>query len=195
MFALTERGGHKAAINTAASSALGRMFIRYFKEKGVKTINVVRNDKYIEELKKEGADYVLNSEWPDFEAKLKDVATKEQATISFDAVNTLAPKIIRNQPPNSTCYVYGMLGGGELDFSKVEHLEDGKKIAVLMYLDYIQECKDKGELDKYYNEIHSRLKTTFKTHIRKVFPFEEIFEALDYYNKDPSQGKVLLKPN
>ena len=64
------KDGHKAAIHTAGSSALGRMLIRYFKHKGIKLINIVRKDEYIEELKAEGADYVLNSTAPDFEAKL-----------------------------------------------------------------------------------------------------------------------------
>ena len=71
---LVKKRGHKAAIHTAGSSALGRMFIRYFKEIGVKTINIVRRDGVIEELKNEGADYVLNSKAADFEEKLRDCA-------------------------------------------------------------------------------------------------------------------------
>ncbi len=67
---LAAEGGHKAAIHTAGSSALGRMFIRFCKEKGIKTINIVRRDDYIQELKDEGADYVLNSTAPDFEVLL-----------------------------------------------------------------------------------------------------------------------------
>jgi len=71
MVALTLRGNHKAVVSTAASSALGKMLIRALKERDIKSINTVRNDKYIEELKQEGAGYVLNSESADFEAKLK----------------------------------------------------------------------------------------------------------------------------
>ncbi len=54
--------GHKAAIHTVGSSAVGRMLIRYFKHLGIKLINIVRKDQYVVELKAEGADYVLNSD-------------------------------------------------------------------------------------------------------------------------------------
>jgi len=193
MLALTERSGNKAAINTAASSALGRMFIRYFKEKGFKTINIVRNDKYIEELKKEGDDYVLNSEWPDFETKLKEIINKEQTTISFDATNALYKKFLKNSPPNSLCYIYGILEGGTFEDLTTTKIENGK--TGLLYKNYLDEFKEKGELDKFYNEIHSRLTTTFKTSIQKVFLLEEIFQAIDFYEKNSSKGKVLIKPN
>ena len=197
MVSLAVRGGHKAAISTAASSVLGRMFIRYCKEKGVKTINTVRQDKYIEELKKEGADYVLNSEAPDFEAKLKELAEKEGATISFDAINGDFPeKLIRNQPANSTCYVYGFLNGGSLaDLANARERGDGKTIRGLGYTTYIEEFKQRGELDKFYQEIHPRLKTIFKTEFEKEYSFDNILEALKDYKENGSRGKIMLKMN
>ena len=112
MGAKIEQGGHKAAIHTAGSSALGKMLIKYLKPKGIKLINIVRRDEYIEELKKEGADFVLNSQAPDFEEKLKELANKEQATIAFDAIaGDLTGKIVSALPSESQVYVYGLLSG------------------------------------------------------------------------------------
>ena len=50
----------KAVVHTAAASALGRMMVRYFKDNGVKVINVVRRPEQIEILKKEGAEFILD---------------------------------------------------------------------------------------------------------------------------------------
>jgi len=197
MVSLAVRGGHKAAINTAASSALGRMFIRYCKEKGVKTINTVRQDRYIEELKALGADYVLNSEAADFEAQLKEIANKEGATISFDAINGDIPeKLLRNQPAGSTCYIYGFLNGGTImDLMNVKEIGDGKTIRGLGYSTYIDEFKQRGEVDKFYEEIHSRLKTIFKTEFEKEYTFDNILEALKDYKANGSRGKIMIKIN
>lgn len=55
--------GATAVVQTGASSQLGRMIIKYFRENGVQLVNVVRREDQVEMLKKEyGAEYVLNSE-------------------------------------------------------------------------------------------------------------------------------------
>ena len=196
MVSLAVKYNHKAVVSTAASSALGKMLIRALKAKGIKSINTVRNDNYIEELKKEGADYVLNSESPDFEAQLKELAEKENATIAFDAINGDFPdKLIHNLPPHSIVHVYGALGGAKYDLNGIKHLENHKTIRGLIYTDYLEEFKQKDELDKYYEEIHAPLKTIYKSEVQKIYPFEEILEAFEYYEQNSSKGKVLIKAN
>ncbi len=197
MVALTLRGSHKAVVSTAASSALGKMLIRALKEKGIKSINTVRNDKYIEELKKEGADYVLNTESADFEARLKELAEKENATIAFDAINGdfTDEKLLKNLPSNSTVHVYGMLNGKKFILTDTKEFEDGKSIRGLHYARYLEEFQKKGELDKYYEEIHAPLKTIYKSEIHKIYPIDDILEAMEYYEKNSSKGKVLIKAN
>ncbi len=194
--ALAVREGCKAVINTAASSALGKMLIRDLKEKGIKSINTVRDDKYIEELKKEGADYVLNSEAADFEAQLKEIAEKEGVTVAFDAINgDFTDKLIRNLPANSTVYVYGLLGGSKYGLFEEKQLEDGKSVKGLISYSYVMEWKERGELDKLYDELQSKLKTVYKSDIHKVCSLDEVLEAMEYYEKNSSKGKILIKPN
>jgi len=167
------------------------------KEKSIKSINIVRQDKYIDELKALGADYVLNSEAEDFEVQLKEIASKEQATIGFDAINgDFADKVLKNMPANSTVHVYGSLGGN-LKYRLIdeEKFDDGKCISGLFYLTYIGEFKQRGEMEKYWEEIHAPLKSLYKTEVHKVFPVDEAIEAMEYYQKNSSKGKVLIKYN
>ena len=196
MAVLAQRGGHKAAIHTVGSSALGRMLIRYFKEKGIKLINIVRKDEFIEELKAEGADYVLNSTAPDFESQLKEIAEKEQATIAFDAIaGDFTNKVITAQPAGSICYIYGGLSGRDVKNLSIMELFKGKRITAFSLTMHIEELAKSGKILEFFNEIHTRLDTTFKSNVHKVFKLDEVVEALAYYEKNSSKGKILLQPN
>jgi len=196
MGALAQQGGHKAAIHTVGSSALGRMLIRYFKEKGIKTINIVRRDDYTQELKDEGADYVLNSTAPDFETQLKEIAEKEQATIAFDAIaGDFTNKVLTALQPGATCYIYGGLGGRAVNSISIMELFKGKKITAFSLTPYIEELAKTGKIGEFFNEIHTRLDTTFKSNVQKVFKLDEIVEAEAYYQGNSSKGKILLQPN
>jgi len=197
MGALAERGGHKAAIHTVGASALGRMLIKFFKQKGIKLINIVRKEEQIEELKQIGADYVLNSQAPDFEVKLKELAEKESATIAFDAIaGDFTAKILTCQPPKSYCYAYGALSGSPIlsGINRVE-LMKGKVVKVLFLPQFIREVTEKGQVREVMKEIHSLLPTIFKTNVQKVYDINDLKDAIEFYNKNSSKGKVLLKLN
>jgi len=192
---VAEQGGHKAAIHTASSSALGKMLIRYFKHKGIKLINIVRRDEVIEELKKEGADYVLNSTAPDFEERLKELAEKENATISFDAIGgDFTNKVLKAQPPKSSLYIYGFLEGNEIKNISIPELFKGKSISALYLVGYVEGLSVE-EAQRIYKETHKLLPTVLYSKIIKIFPLEQIKEALDYYLENGSKGKILLKLN
>lgn len=191
---LAEKGNHKAVIHSAGSSALGRMLIRHLKQKGIKSINIVRRDDYTEELKKEGADYVLNSKSPDFEAQLKEIAEKEKATLAFDAIGgDFTNKILSAQPPSSTCLVYGLLSGvTTLKEVSIFELFKGKTLSAFGLYVYLAKLSEQ-EVRDLLTKAHSLLPTVLKTKVEKVFKLEELKEALAYYHENSSKGKVLLK--
>jgi len=196
MGVVAERGNHKAAIHTAGSSALGRMLIRYFKHKGIKLINVVRREEYIEELKKEGADYVLNSTSENFEAQLKEIAEKENATLAFDAIGgEFTNKVLKSQPAGSECLVYGALSGFEVKNIDIMELFKGKTVGVLFLPLYLKEFKEKTDIVKFYDDVHTYLPNLLGSKIQKVFKIEDFKDALAFYEENSSKGKVLFQPN
>ncbi|KAK9829079.1 hypothetical protein WJX72_003772 [[Myrmecia] bisecta] len=73
-------------LQTAATSVLGQMVIRYAKHKGIKTINVVRNNKKTPELKSLGADEVISSSDEDIVERVKQVTGGKGAYGAIDAV-------------------------------------------------------------------------------------------------------------
>ena len=54
-------------IVNAAASALGRMFNRLLPPEGIEIINIVRREEQVEVLRKEGANFILNSSLPEFD--------------------------------------------------------------------------------------------------------------------------------
>ncbi len=189
--------GHKAAIHTVGSSTIGRMLIRYFKQKGIKLINIVRKEEYIEELKAEGADYVLNSEAPGFEERLKELAEKENATVAFDPINGDSPnKILKAQPPKSICYVYGALSGFTTNKIDIMELFKGKAVSGFLIYNHLAELAQKeGELAKFFEGVNGLLRTVFYSQVQKTFSVTEMDEAIAFYKENSSKGKILLKPN
>ena len=189
------KGNHKAVIHTAGSSALGRMLIRYLKEVGVKSINIVRRDDYIQELLDIGADYVLNSTSPDFEKDLKKIANEEKATLCFEAVgNPLLPKVFAAMPPKSHVLSYGVLNSPVIDGLNVVDLLFHQKQLRGFWLSACMEKFEPKQIGELFLKAQQKLKTTLRSDISKIFKYEEIKEAFEYYQKFSSKGKILLSP-
>jgi NADPH:quinone reductase and related Zn-dependent oxidoreductases len=175
---------------------LGRMMIKYFKTRGIKLINIVRKQEYVDELLKAGADYVLNSTDPDFDKKLKEAAEKENALTAFDAVaGDLTGRVLAAMPNHSTIYVYGALGGPKVKDLNVEDLLfKGKTAAGLWLSPYLRSLTPEQSV-AFFKEVHSNLDSTLKSNIQKVFTLDQWEEAYSLYEKKSSEGKILFKPN
>jgi len=191
---IIQRDGHKALIHTAATSALGRMVIRYFKKHGIKVISIVRRDNAIQELKSEGSEYVLNQNDPDFESKLKEAARKLGATIAFDAISgEMTGKILRNMPPHSEIYVHGFLSQDIITGATfADFLLQDKAIKGLWITRYFRTLNPEEKQD-LLSDCRQHLDGTLRTTISKTFNLEDFKSAIEYYEKNASQGKVLLK--
>lgn len=103
--------GAKTVVQTGASSQLGRMIIKYFKQNGVQTINIVRRDEQIDLLKNEcGADYVLNQTKDNFQQELTDLCQKLNANVAIDAVaGDLPGKLLMAMGNKAVVISYGAL--------------------------------------------------------------------------------------
>ena len=85
-FEIAKRDNHRAIINNAAASALGRMVVLLGKKQKIPVINIVRNQKQLESLRQAGSKYVLNSSDPSFIKDLGAIAHDLSATLLFDPV-------------------------------------------------------------------------------------------------------------
>lgn len=194
MLDLCKENKYKTIVNSAAASALGRMINRTFKINGIKVINIVRKKEHEEILEKEGAEFILNQNDQDFEAKLKDLAQKLNALCFFDAVSgDLTAKVLKNMPNGSTAYIYGSLENDKFILNPADLMFKLKKIKGFWVSLWVRSKGLIGKAMLIYN-LKSMLGTALKTHVNKVFPLEKINEALEFYQKNMSFGKVIISP-
>jgi NADPH:quinone reductase len=188
----SRRGGHKAMVQTAAASALGRMIVRLAQRFGVPLINVVRRQEQVDLLRGMGAEHVLNSSAADFDTALRDLCRKLGASIGFDAVaGETTLRVMQAQPPRSRMLVYGGLSlapcqtdPGALIFEE-KHLEGFWLSAWLRRKNLFSQMRLAGQ-------VQDLLGSDLKTEVHERSPLERAPEALAEYAANMTAGKVLL---
>jgi NADPH:quinone reductase-like Zn-dependent oxidoreductase len=104
------KGQHKAMVQTAAASQLGRMIARLAKRYDVQVIHCVHRKELVPILSELGAKHVLVTTDKDFVEKLRDLSTSLNATYAIDAVGgALTGQLADALPNHSTIAVYGAL--------------------------------------------------------------------------------------
>jgi len=105
-------------LNNAAGSVLGRMVIKLAKEKGVKTVNIVRRAELVEELKQIGADEVILSSEEDVAARVKEVTDGKGAFAALEpVVGEDFVHIVGATADHGTVLVYGAMAGFTAHFN------------------------------------------------------------------------------
>lgn len=87
------------------------------------------------------------------------------------SIDNFPDKLVHNPPPHSIVHVYGGLGGAKHDLDGTKQTLGNHKTRRAFLTDYLEQFKQKGEMNKYYEEIHAPLKTIYKSEVKKNFPF------------------------
>jgi NADPH:quinone reductase len=192
---IVEKENHKALINNAAASALGRMVELLAVKQNIPVINLVRSTTQLETLKKKGSQYVLNTSEPSFIDNLKILSADLQASILFDSVcsNQLL-KMVEALPKDGSVIIYGNLTGESEIFINPRSLI-ANNIKVRGFL-LGNSAKENCMLSNMLNLIKvRRLMTNGMTvNIRERYSLNRVQEAVDSYLSNMSAGKVILKP-
>lgn len=181
-------------IQTAASSAVAKMFYRLCKTESIRCINIVRKPEQVELLKQEEADIVLNSTSDQFDAELRAAITKFKPKIMFDAVaGEITAKILPLMPRESTCYIYGSLSHAYMAGINPKDFIFEKKTIRGFYLEDFIEGKNLFKEDRLSQKVNNYLrKGLLTTVIHNEYQPQEVNEAIAYYLKNMSKGKILL---
>ena len=194
-FDIVKEGNHRALINNAAASALGRMVELLGKKRGIPVINNVRNQKQLEMLKSMGSEYVLNSSDPSFIEDLSILSYKLEATILFDSVcSSQLSEIIGVLSEGSRVIIYGNLTGVDFIIINPRDLIDRDITISGFYLG--GQAKKNGILKNMVRlvEVGRLMSSYLKINIREKYPLPMAQEALESYLGNMSAGKVLLVP-
>ncbi|KAM3147637.1 hypothetical protein pb186bvf_000444 [Paramecium bursaria] len=195
MLHTTKEHGVQAVVHNAAASALGRQFSRYFKDHGVQVINIVRRQQQVDLLLSEGAEIVLNETSENFLQELKELSQKLNATFLFEPVaGETTGKLLEQLPNGSTAFVYGFLGGNYVNNISVELLAFQNKTITGWWLTPWLRKNQILQKEEFLSELNKLLKGSLKTTYAKQFGLAEINEAIQFYQNNQTQGKVLIRP-
>jgi len=191
---IAKSGNHKAVINTASLSTLGRMIDFLAKKHNITLIQVVRNEKQKSLLIEGGARHVLNSSENRFEVDLHSLAKKYHAAIAFDAIGgEMTRRLLLSMPYGGTVMVYGNLSGEQPLVDHRALVTDNKKVEGFYLVNWLREnglLTTLGSIIKAGN----MLKRHISIPVQEKFRLEDAQIAVDTYLANMSGGKVLIVP-
>ncbi len=186
------RGRHRSVVQTAAASALGKMVIRLARRFSIPVINVVRRAEQVRLLQEMGAEHVLDSSGPEFDAELRDQCHRLGASIGFDAVaGDMPERILRAQPKGSRLIVYGALSDAPVQIGIATLIFERKSVEGLYLTDWVRDRNLLSQL-RVTSQVQKLLAGDLKTEIQARYPLEHVSQALQSYAAHMTAGKVLL---
>ncbi len=186
--------GARAAVQTAAASALGRMVVRLARDRGLPLVNVVRRGAQAELLRSLGAEHVLDASEPDFEARLKELCRRLDARIAFDAVGGEGTgQLLRAMPRGSRVVVYGGLSEKDCQVAPSELIFGEKRVEGFWLSSWLR-GRPLHQTLRAAVAVQRSIAKDFKTEVRARVSLDEAPRAIAEYAAAMTAGKVLLVP-
>jgi NADPH:quinone reductase-like Zn-dependent oxidoreductase len=99
-------------VQNAANSAVGRLVIRFARERGLHTVNIVRRADVVDGLRAEGADAVIVDDGGDLPAAILAATGGIRPRLALDAIGGRATAALASAvATGGTVAVYGLLSG------------------------------------------------------------------------------------
>jgi NADPH:quinone reductase-like Zn-dependent oxidoreductase len=181
-------------IQNVANSAVGRIVIALAKARGVKTMNVVRRASLFPELKALGADACV-VDGPDLAEKVAAQTGGGSIRLGLDAVSGRATARL------STCLAdsgvvcnYGSMSGEDPVMARGTLTNNGLKL-VGFILGRFLATRSLAQIRTIYAELGRQVRDgTLSAPVEKVYPIDEITQALAHAQRGERTGKILVEP-
>ncbi|UCG23186.1 MAG: zinc-binding dehydrogenase [Chloroflexota bacterium] len=194
MMDIVKKGGHKAIVQTAAASTMGRLVSQAASREGVKVVDVIRQEAQVESLKEQGASIVLNSRHSEFERQLQEACHRYDVHLAFDAVGgALTRQLLQAMPERSEVIIYGLLSGEPAQADMKQLVFQKKRINNYFIVSWL-EGKNLIQSLLLWRRAQKLVASDLKTDIRARYPLQEIKQAVEEYQRQMTGGKMVLIP-
>jgi NADPH:quinone reductase-like Zn-dependent oxidoreductase len=212
MIEVLRREKHGALVHTAAASNLGQMLVKLCKAERIPLVNIVRSEAQVTLLRELGAEHVLDSSTPSFQADLIAALKTTGATLAFDAIGggKLAGQILfameaaclskmttysrYGSPTHKQVYVYGALDLGPTELPRAV----GLAWSVSGFLvTYFLKTLSPDNVARMRTRIATELTTTFASHYAETISLREMLDPTKVatYTKKGTGAKVVVDPS
>ena len=189
---IARRGKHRAFVQTAAASALGRMLVRLSLHSGIEGIHIVRREEQAKLLRSMGARAVFNSAAAGFDDQLRAACLQHNATIAFEAVSGMtAARVLSAMPDGARLILYGALSEAPLMADPRDLIFQRKRVEGFWLADWLSKRSLWGQL-RLAQRVQSALGDLLRTEVAERYPLRHIHRALQDYQASMTAGKRLL---
>jgi trans-2-enoyl-CoA reductase len=177
-------------IQNGASSAVGRAVIAIAKTLGLRTVNVVRREELVDEIKSLGGDVVL-VEGPELPKQIAAATGKAPITLAIDMVADTATLNLTNAiAPNGTIVLYSASSQKPLVGSATQLIFNNQSIRGFWLVNWFKTATP-DKLAAMYDHLASMIASgEISAPIAGSYPFEKFSDALGLAAK--RGGKVIF---
>jgi mitochondrial enoyl-[acyl-carrier protein] reductase / trans-2-enoyl-CoA reductase len=179
-------------IQNGANSAVGRAIIAIAKTLGIKTVNVVRRQELVDEIKSLGGDVVL-VEGPELPKLVAAATDKAPISLAIDMVaDTATMNLMNSIAPNGTVVLYSASSQKPLVGSAIQLVFNNQSIRGFWLINWFKTATP-DKLAAMYDHLASTIASgAISAPIAGSYPFEKFSDALVLAAK--RGGKVILTP-
>lgn len=183
---------------TAAASSVGRLMIQFASRRGVDVIAVVRNTGLDEVLLSLGAKAVINSSAENVSNRVKEITQNRGVKYVFDAVaGKLASQLMYCLEEGGTLVIYGALSTERVPLSPDLLIAKGVHVTSFWTHRWVN-SRYKGIPEQYMlfkkKLIQNMLDWNISLPAEKIYPLEEVKEAIRHFQQGGRKSKLLISP-
>ena len=182
-------------VQNAANSNVGRMVIRFARELGLHTVNIVRRDDMTDALTKDGADKVIIDQGQDIAAAIADAAGAAPK-LALDAVGGKATRALGAAVADRGMVVaYGLLSGQPNELDPRDVVFRDVRLRGFWLFDWYRTAAP-TKIRDLHGFLEAKLaEGVLQTDVDARFPLDQIKDAVAYAALRGRNGKILLKGN
>lgn len=182
-------------VHTAANSAVGGYIIQLAKQRGIKTINVVRREGLADDLKSKGATVVL-IDGPDLAAQIANATGKQPVLLAIDAVGgETFTRLAQSLGNGGTLVSYGVLSGKPASFNPAVAIFNDIRVRGFWLSKWFEKASVEEKQAAFGTIIPLIASGALKASIDSRFTVSEIKQAVTRAAQRARNGKVLIVPD
>jgi NADPH:quinone reductase-like Zn-dependent oxidoreductase len=193
MVDIAEKNGDCFVISAAASQ-LGKLMLGLAKDKGLKTICLVRRMNVAPALKELGATVVLDVTSKDFEKQFSAASREHKPRVFLDAVtDSISEKVFTMMPNRSRWVSYGKLNPELFPMTQMGQLIFQSKVIEGFWLTPWMQANG-AEMPHFAKEVQTRFADgTWKTDVATYLPLRDVVSRLAEATR-VKDGKIMITP-
>ncbi len=181
-------------VQNGANSAVGKILIGMAKERGIRTVNVVRREELRGLITGLGGDAVV-VDGPNLAARIREAAG-DAPVYAIDCIGGPATKIMVDAvADNGTVCVYGGLSGEDSQVPTLALVYRGVNVAGFMLGRFLGK-RSPQDIAAIYDKLAARIAAKkIDITVENIYPIEQIQAALAHAERAGRDGKILVAPN